>query len=252
MLQSALEQYRQQQRITALGLRQARKVATSGPDAVARAVITYQLASIALSTGSTDAILAEQAITAPPVAQIGSAALLTGTAITALLDSVDSPAAFDRLVASLILDAGRTATAVDIARRPALAGYVRSLNPPSCSRCAILAGRVYRYSTGFLRHPLCDCLMTPTNEAEGADLVTDPTDLLHAGQITGLSKADMTALDAGADLGKVVNIRRHAAGLSVGSSVISRAGKLTPQGVLRIASDRAHAIELLRRYGYLI
>lgn len=34
-------------------------------------------------------------------------------------------------------------------------GYVRVLNPPSCGRCAILAGRFYRWSAGFQRHPMC-------------------------------------------------------------------------------------------------
>lgn len=252
MLTSALDQYKQQQRITTAGVRQARKVATRGPDQVARVLVAYQAASIALATDATPSILAEQGIAAPPSAPIASASLLTGSAAISLVNSLETPAALDRLVASLIQDAGRTASAVDVARRPALTGYVRSLNPPSCGRCAILAGRVYRYSTGFQRHPLCDCLMTPTNEAEGRDLVTDPTDLLERGLIRGLSIGELEALDAGADLGRVVNVRRKQAGLSVGSSVITRAGRLTPQGILRVASDRTEVIDLLRRNGYLL
>jgi hypothetical protein len=252
MLQSALDQYRQQQRITALGLRQARKVAPTGLQAVARVIATYQVAAIALAVGSTEDVIAEQGIKAPPVAQVGAASLLTGSTATRLLEIVDTAAAFDRLVSTLIQDAGRTAAVVDIASRPALTGYVRSLNPPSCSRCAVLAGRVYRYSDGFQRHPGCDCIMSATTTGQGPFLVTDPTDLLESGQIRGLSKGDMEALDNGADLGRVVNVRRKQAGLTVGSSVYSRAGQLTPQGVLNVASDRAQAIELLRQYGYLL
>lgn len=252
MLTSALDQYRQQQRLTTLGLRQARRVATRGAGAVSRVVATYQVAAIALALGSTGGILAEQGIEAPATAGVTPAALLTGSAASGLLDQVETPDAFDRLILTLLADAGRTAAAVDLARRPALSGYVRSLNPPSCGRCAVLAGRVYRYSTGFLRHPRCDCLMTPTTTAIGKDLVTDPTDLIERGLIRGLSQGDREALSNGANLGKVVNIRRRAAGLTVGSSVIRRGKRLTPQGILRIASDRAQAIELLRRHGYLL
>jgi hypothetical protein len=34
-------------------------------------------------------------------------------------------------------------------------GYIRLLTPPSCARCVILAGRFYRWSDGFKRHPNC-------------------------------------------------------------------------------------------------
>ena len=252
MLTSALEQYQQQQRLTAAAVRQARRVESRGLLEVAKVIATYQVASIALTTGSTPNVLDEQGIDAPPAANMGSASLLTGSGAGGLIAATATPAAFDRLIASLVQDAGRTAAAVDIARRPALTGYVRSLNPPSCGRCAVLAGRIYRYSTGFARHPGCDCLMTPTTLSDGLDLVTDPSDLVANGQIRGLSKGDQSALDNGADLGQVVNVRKKAAGLTVGSSVLERAGRLTPQGILRVASTRDEQIALLKRFGYLL
>jgi hypothetical protein len=46
-------------------------------------------------------------------------------------------------------------------------------------------------------------------------------------------------------------VRRKAAGLTVGSSVMVRAGRLTPQACLGLASDRTEALDLLRRYGYI-
>jgi hypothetical protein len=188
-----------------------------------------------------------------PVGRVATGALLTlGSAIADRLEQAQTNAAFDAIVLSLVQDAGRTAAAVDVGRRPAVTGYVRSLNLPSCSRCAVLAGRVYRHSTGFLRHPRCDCLMTPTTGDIGPELVLDPADAIADGQITGLSRADLDALDAGADLGQVVNVRRKAAGLTVGTSVVTRAGRLTPQGVMRAAGDdRDRAIELLREHGYI-
>lgn len=251
MLTSALEQYRQQQRINALALRQTRREAARGSDAVAKVVATYQLAAAALTFESTPAQLAEQGIDAPPVGTASLSALLTGPVTTDLLDAAADTAALERLVLTLVQDAGRTAATVDLGRRPALTGYVRSLNLPSCSRCAVLAGRVYRYSTGFQRHPQCDCLMTPTTEAVGQELTLDPTEAIKDGLIRGLSPGDIAALNTGADLGQVVNVRRRKAGLRVGSSVINRGGRLTPQGILRLATDRDEAIGLLRRYRYI-
>lgn len=252
MLTSAREQYAEQQKINAAGLTQARRTAPQGEVAVASVVAQYQLASAANTYAATPAILAEQALDAPPTGRASLSALLTApSAVVRMLAKADSPVAFDRLILTLIQDAGRTAASVDLGRRPALTGHVRSLNPPSCSRCAVLAGRVYRYSDGFQRHPGCDCLMTPTTQAAGMDLITDPSDLIAAGQVRGLSKGDREALENGADLGQVVNVRRRKAGLVQGSSVIERGGRLTPQGIQRLATDRAHAVELLRTHGYI-
>jgi hypothetical protein len=252
MLRSAARQYVQQQQIAALGLSQARRAATRGAAQVARVVNRYQAASALLALESAPLVLSEQGISSDVDGRPVVESLLTGSATVGLLEKTETDKAFDRLVLSLIQDAGRTAQSVDLATRSAVTGYVRSLRAPSCSRCAILAGRVYRYSQGFQRHPRCDCLMTPTNEVVGRDLVTDPTDMLRNGQVTGLSKADMQALSDGADPGQVVNVRSKAAGLTVGSSVVARAGRPTPFGIYRTASDKAEALTLLRRFGYVL
>lgn len=70
-----------------------------------------------------------------------------------------------RVVTTQIADAGRAADQVAIATAepllPSVAqkrvryGWVRMLNPPSCSRCVILAGRFYRWNEGFQRHEMC-------------------------------------------------------------------------------------------------
>jgi hypothetical protein len=219
---------------------------------VAQGVTAYQLASIQLALASAVDELSEQSIAAPAVARVNPGGLLTdGGPLVAMLERSATASRFDVLVASLVQDAASTATTVDMARRPALTGHVRTLNPPSCGRCAVLAGRVYPSSEAFQRHPRCDCVMTPTTLADGLDLTIDGTAAAKAGHVRGLSRGDVEAIDAGADLGQVVNIRRKAAGLRDGSSVITRAGRLTPQGIMRVASDRPQAIELMRRYGYL-
>jgi hypothetical protein len=253
VLTSARDHYRQQQRITALGLTEARRRSSRGLAEVARGIGTYQYASAVLAASVVADELAEQDIPDEPQGEVIPTSVITEHAATAgMLEKAESNAAFDRLVMSLIVDASRTSTSVAIGARPAVTGYVRALSPPSCGRCAVLAGRVYRYSTGFKRHPQCDCLMVPTNETVGPELVTDPMQAFRDGQIRGLSKADTQAIGRDkADIGQVVNVRRKKAGLTEGSSVLERGGRLTPAGIYRVASDRDEAIRLLRQFRYL-
>ena len=58
------------------------------------------------------------------------------------------------ILTSALSDTGRQVGGVAVASRPKT-GYTRMLNPPSCERCVVLAGRFYRWNTGFLRHPRC-------------------------------------------------------------------------------------------------
>jgi hypothetical protein len=59
----------------------------------------------------------------------------------------------EMLAQTMVQDAGRLAVGAALVARPHVAGWVRMLTPPSCSRCVLLAGRWYRYSAGFARHP---------------------------------------------------------------------------------------------------
>lgn len=61
--------------------------------------------------------------------------------------------ALSTIVRTQVADAGRSATGVAMHARLGVTEWVRMLTPPSCSRCAILAGRRYRVSAGFQRHP---------------------------------------------------------------------------------------------------
>lgn len=251
MLASARSQYDQQVATAERAVRLARREPTRG--GVIRVLGRHQARAAHEALASLPLMLAEQGLRAPAQASVSPASLTTDPLVASgLLDQIDVDWQFDRLIRSLVLDAARTATSVGTAVRPALTGYIRALSPPSCSRCAVLAGRIYRYSTGFQRHPGCDCVMQPTTEAVGPQYITSPAEAYQRGQITDLSHADRKAIDVGADIRQVVNVRRAAAGLSVGSSVASRAGRLTPYGVFRAAgADRNRAIELLGRYGYI-
>jgi hypothetical protein len=192
----------------------------------------------------------------------------------------------DLMVKLQVADAARQAVGVLTASRKNLGGTVRVLNPPSCQRCAILAGRFYRWSTGFQRHPRCDCVNLPSRDARWADaegFITDPMDAYRQGHIRDLTEAQKFAIDNGADIGKVVNATRgmsttatrrvvkstegtvaKAAGgqldllgslrkaQQVRGGAANAEGLLTPEGIYQQArGDRDKAIELLREWGYL-
>lgn len=175
------------------------------------------------------------------------------------------------IVATEVADAGRVADGVAITARPALTGYVRMLTPPSCGRCAVLAGRVYKWNAGFERHPNCDCRHVPFAEDTLDDIRTDPRAAVLAGKVTGLSKADEQAIRDGADVGQVINAHRgmYTAGGKkfttegttrrglAASSFRARTGRrirqrLRPEQIYREAGDdRAEAIRLLELHGYI-
>ncbi|WHT21014.1 hypothetical protein N8J89_08085 [Crossiella sp. CA-258035] len=71
-------------------------------------------------------------------------------------------------------DTGRSAVHSAMFARPSVTRYVRMLRPPSCARCAILAGREYRASVAFKRHKRCDCRHIPQTEDTG-DWTTRPS-----------------------------------------------------------------------------
>lgn len=186
-----------------------------------------------------------------------------------------------RVVATLPADSGREATGAGIAAHPHLSGYFRRLRTPSCGRCAVLAGAFYRWSHGFKRHPLCDCVHVPaaTDYDDGG---FDASEAVKAGQVTGLSADETRAILDGADPSQVVNARRNGAvqtsqmfGRTVqtttsgttlrgvygsGQTELKKAGgryrvakvpRLTPSEIYRQASSKSEAARLLEKYGYL-
>lgn len=237
-----------------MAARAAQEAASGRPRgglAVARIITRHQVAQAVLAERAVDQMLAEQDI------DITADALLNAPAFSSSLDdmlaAIDAAATdfqFDRLVESLVQDAGRAAEQVAVAARPGVQ-HVRHLTLPSCSRCAVLAGRIYRYSEGFKRHPGCDCVMIPVTVAS-PDFTYNLDELVRNGQVTSLSKADRRAVLDGADLGRVVNVRHTKAGLTESGRVLRRRGRLTPEAIYRqTGDDREAALTLLERNGYL-
>lgn len=233
-------------------VRQASRAAGLGATATVVAIRTYQAANAAMAEQAVDLMLAEQGLEAAAEAFLNTVEFTTSTEnLLAMLDETGTAGFdFEQLVASLVQDAGRAAESVSVAARPDV-GYVRNLTPPSCSRCVVLAGRVYRYSTGFQRHPNDDCTMTPVRDGDDSR-VEDPLDLMRRGLVTGLSKADQRAITDGADFGQVVNVRLRSAGMREAGRVLARRGRLTPEGVYATTNTREEAVQALTDAGYLL
>jgi hypothetical protein len=192
----------------------------------------------------------------------------------ALLDEMPLDEAFtrgqnslERIVHTQIGDTGRAAASVDIATRERV-GWIRMINPPTCSRCLILAGRFYRWSSGFDRHPRDDCVHVATNvdAARREGLIDDPNvyfrSLSRAEQDRMLGQAGAQAVRDGADLNQVVNARRGmtvAGTTTEGTTNRGFAGRrlrgqtrLTPERIYREATSRDDALRLLKLHGYIL
>jgi len=195
-----------------------------------------------------------------------------------------------RSIATETADAGREATGAAIASNRVTTGYVRVLNPPSCARCTVLAGKEYAFNAGFLRHPHCDCVHLPVTRYRRGNPLMDPEDyfrsLSRAEQDRVFTIAGARAVRDGADITSVVNARRsmytaEAYGRKLASTydattrrgaffrserqrAIDRglippsgrgfkktAHRLLPEEIYRQAGSRDEVILMLRRYGYL-
>lgn len=190
-------------------------------------------------------------------------------------DALDFMASVEQLIQSEVQDAGRSASQVEFVARPDWTNYVRMLNPPSCPRCVVLAGRIYRDLEEFDRHPGDDCVMVPVEDwesAHDAGYVSSPMEAFEKGQIRGLSQADAKAIADGADIFQVINaaswknlieptVFRHKVKATTAGTTKraawrkanpSRLVRLRPEAIYKATNgDRAEAIRLLKLYGYI-
>jgi hypothetical protein len=242
MLRSADLHYARTRALAERAVREARK------GNVATVVVRHQATAASTVTAAMSAMLAEQGTPVAPEARLNPLAFTASPeAVTQMAEKVDAGWQLDRLVMSLVSDAARGAESVSIATRPHV-GFVRYVSAPCCSRCAILAGRFYRYSDGFDRHPGCDCSHLPTTDPRSG-FRQNPNDLVEKGLVTGMSKADRRAFNDGADLNQLVNAKRGSlrrVNFGPGRT------RLSPDAIYRAAgADRAAALRLLKQHGYI-
>lgn len=137
---------------------------------------------------------------------------------------------------TMLSDTGRSAEKVaGNARKVKL--WTRMLNPPSCGRCVILAGKTSGSDEAFLRHPKCDCRNIPSSENIAGDALTDPRayfdSLDSAAQVKLMgSQANARAMEDGADLNQIINAYRKSGGVQ-SAQVNGRSVKFTREGTTR-------------------
>ena len=126
-----------------------------------------------------------------------------------------------------VADASRAAAQIRVGTATQTVGYTRVVSTGCCARCAVLAGRFYRWNEGFLRHPMCKCLHLPTTSMVAAQTATDPYEqfnaLSKAEQDRIYTKSGAEAIRNGADMNQVVNARRG----------MSTSGRFTSEGTSR-------------------
>lgn len=153
-------------------------------------------------------------------------------------------------------------------------GWIRVLDPPSCGRCAVLAGRFYKWSDGFLRHPNCDCKHMPVTQPVAKGIVVDSQayfdSLSEADQDRLFGRGEAEAIRNGADIAQVVNATARRNGMYTADHGRrytregttrkgfyggrgSKVRRPTPWQIMKDSrGDREVAIEMLARYGYIV
>lgn len=193
-----------------------------------------------------------------------------------------------RIVSTQVADAARVSTGVAQVNDRRIKGYIRHLTLPSCNRCIILAGKWYRWSDGFERHPQCDCVHIPAAVSADPPSPQEIYDSLDDDQRrkAGWSGHDQRAIEDGADLNAVTNYKRAlrtvtVAGRPVKTTLVgttargvagkrlgglekrrgeryrrSSALRLTPEQIYfeadRLGWDRAEILRQLKRFGYIL
>lgn len=265
-LLAAREHYLAQQRITSRAVVAARRLRFDSLPRLTAVVAGFQAAAAVEGARSVPESLVEQDIDpdtfAAPDARTLAGWTSYGLPLAPLLDKARLPDVegfrFDRLIASQVQDAGRQGSALQMAVTPAATAYVRQVNPPSCSRCIILAGKKFHKNEGFRRHPLCDCVHVPTTLEDGDDVTFDAVSYFdslpveeqdriftkHAAELIRTAPADKRQYV----MGRAVNTRWAPRS----TSAQDRRARLLPEEITRQANgNRDELLRLMKRHRYL-
>lgn len=265
-LQSAREHYEAQQRIVAGAVLTARRLRFDSLPRLTAVVAGFQAAAAVEGARSVPEALVEQGIDtdrfAEPDARTLAGWTSYGLPLAPLLEKVRMPQVeglrFDRLVASQVQDAGRQGAALQMAVTPTVTTYVRQLNPPSCSRCIVLAGKKFTKNEGFQRHPLCDCTHVPTTQEIGDDVTFDAVSYFDS---LPVEEQDRIFTKHAAELIRTApdDKRQYVMGRAVNTRWAPRAtsaqnqrARLLPEEITRQANgNRGELLRLMKRHRYI-
>lgn len=288
---TAVDHYRQQQAIAVAAAQEVDRMWSAAMTGefdqswgqiaapVYETTVAAQIAAASTGMAYVGTLLAETDVDAPPVAALapqafaGSAppygapldTLLDGSVVRAkqaVSTGMTAVAALSQARSWLqgaVLDsvrfANREAVAAEITVRPAVQGWVRMLNPPSCKFCINLAGKWFRWNEGFESHPGCDCRHIPAQEAVAGDYTVDPYAYFRSISSTEqdriFGKRDAQAIRDGADIHRVVNVRGRGLATPKRARKFGTPGKKTIDDIHREAGgNRERSIELMRSEGF--
>lgn len=169
--------------------------------------------------------------------------------------------AMDRILTTQVQDAARIAGTVALVTDQKITYYVRVVELGACGRCVILAGRKYKWNTGFLRHPSCRCLHVKETDDVGAPSAQELFNgMTPAQRVRSFGVAGSQAIELGASPGQVVNARRGMSTTQMYGRQLSTTTyggrrnrpRLMPESIIALADgDRDLAVDLLRRNGFI-
>lgn len=248
MLRSAEAHFQRQRTFVAVALSVIRRAFRLGDPRRAvpmLAVLQHEAARDAAR--SVSEMLAEQGAGLRQVAEVNTMAIAGSTSngqplLRLIVDDAELYQ-LERTAVTAVQDAARMGAQLAVTATPG-AGWTRMVNPPCCARCAILAGKFFKWNDGFERHPQCDCRHIATTQGIASEVEANPDRLLDNGHVNGLTVAERKAIDAGADLVRLVNARRD---LWLDSPMHP-----APRRIFETAKTQDEAIAALRRAGYLI
>lgn len=157
---------------------------------------------------------------------------------------------------TVLADTRRDVYSVDIAQNLAVTGYVRMLQPPSCGRCVILAGKWFRWNEGFRRHPRCDCIHIPASENVAGSYTTDPyayfRSLTETDQARLFGKREAEAIrDHGADIYRVMNVKTRGLGTAKSNRIYGTPNRRTVSDIIARDPERKFVLQNLEYHGYI-
>lgn len=224
----------------------AQTVADAGADPAAARIVTSKLV---------DPAVIERQLWVPMLRSLYR--ISQGQSVTDALLAGRSLAA--TIGAQTTRDTAREAVEIAMVTEPRVDGYVRYLVAPSCGRCAVLAGRVYPWSSGFARHPNCDCQHRPIvdNERPEARSAVEGT---PDGYFNSLSEPEQNkyfGADAaekireGESISKAVNADRDMwrSNYPASRTVGDLPRPIVSAVMARAKGDRAKAVQMLADYG---
>lgn len=206
----------------------------------------------------------------------GLGSLLYGSVVAARTASVDSLAErlavggewLDMAAQTQVADAARQASGVSIASTPDYYGWQRVVQGPCCRRCAVLAGKFFRWNQGFKRHPRCRCIHVAVHEGAPHGYTAN----IGVKDIRDITRAQRFAIENGADMNQVLNARRRRSSdrmttlegsarrgwASHARRSLEPGGqraqpRLTPEAIYKFyGDDRAGAVRALAKNGYIV